>query len=102
MDVQSFSSAKPQQEYVYNITHVVWGFCINYVGLNQITMVLLYPIQKFNNVSGHEFGDRYFYWVVDCSLGYHQVNVNKSFRCNLAFANPINILSYLLVWSIDL
>ena len=36
-------AAKPHQETIYDITDFKWRFCVNYINLNQITMVIVFP-----------------------------------------------------------
>ena len=36
----------------------------------------------------YEFGDGRLYWMFDCPMGYHQVEVNEQSRPKLAFAGP--------------
>ncbi len=37
-------AAKPHQDSVHNIEDFVWCFCINYIPLNGITLLIAYPI----------------------------------------------------------
>jgi hypothetical protein len=34
----------PHQEHVRHIDHFVWRFCVNYIPLNSITQIIVYPI----------------------------------------------------------
>ena len=36
--------AKPDQETVHNIEDFIWQFCVNYIPLNGVTLMIAYPI----------------------------------------------------------
>jgi hypothetical protein len=36
--------AKPHQETVHNIEDFIWKFCVNYILLNGVTLMIAYPI----------------------------------------------------------
>ena len=79
---------KPHQETIYDIMFFKWRFCVNYICLNQVTLVMVSPIPRCDNASMCKFGDGGHYWLLDCPMGYHQVRVNKRSRPKLAFAGP--------------
>jgi hypothetical protein len=35
---------KPHQETIMDIGDFVWRFCVNYIRLNQVTKLIIYPI----------------------------------------------------------
>ena len=79
---------KPHQESIYDILFFKWRFCVNYIGLNQVTLVIFFPIPCCDKATMYEFGDGSFYFLLDCPMGYHQVEVNLRSREKLAFAGP--------------
>ena len=79
---------KPHQETVCDIVGFKWRFCVNYIKLNQVTMVMILPIPRCDSASMYEFGDRRFYFLLDLPMGYHQVAVHARPREKLAFAGP--------------
>ncbi len=38
--------AKPHQETVHNIEDFIWHFCVNYIPLNGVTLMIAYPIPR--------------------------------------------------------
>ena len=79
---------KPHQESIYDIKKFKWRFCVNYIGLNQVTEVIAYPIPRCDNAVGYQFGDGRVFWLVDCPQGYHQILVALASRDKLCFAGP--------------
>ena len=75
---------KPHQETVYDIMFFKWRFCV--ISLNQVTLVTVFPIPRCDNASMYAYGDGRIYWLLDCTMGYHQICVNKRLRPKLAFA----------------
>ena len=61
---------------------------VNYIGLNQVTLVIAYPIPRFDTAAGYQFGDGRRFWLIDCPQGYHQILVTVLSRQNLSFAGP--------------
>ena len=81
-------SLKPHQETVYDIVDFKWRFYVNYIKINQVTLVMISPIPRCDSASMYEFGDGRFYLILDCPMGYHQVEVNARSREKLAFSGP--------------
>ena len=79
---------KPHQEKIYDICDFKWRFCVNYIKLNQITMVIVFPYPRCDNATMYAFGGARIYFLLDCPQGYHQIRVNKRTRKKLAFAGP--------------
>ena len=79
---------KPHQETVYDIVDFKWRLYVNCIKLNQVTLVVIFPIPRCDSVSMYEFGDGRFYCLLDFPLGYHQEEVKARSRDNLAFAGP--------------
>ena len=71
---------KPQQETVYDIVDFKWWFCVNYIKLNQLTLVMILPIPRCDSARMYEFGDGIFYWLLDLPMEYHKVEVNSITR----------------------
>ena len=71
---------KPHQENVYGIVDFKWLFCVNYIKLNQVTLVMIFPIPRCDIASMYEFGNGIFYWLLYFPMGYHQVEVNERSR----------------------
>ena len=71
-----FITPVPHQETIYNIMFFKWKLCVNCIQLNQVTLVLVFPIPICDNASMHEFGDGRFHWLIDCPMGYHHIIVN--------------------------
>ncbi len=51
-------AAKPHQESVYNIDDFVWHFCVNYIPLNSVTLLIAYPIPRCDSAVFNEFVNR--------------------------------------------
>ena len=79
---------KPHQESIYDIKDFKWRFCVNYIGLNQVTLVIAYPIPRCDTAVGYQFGDGRRFWLIDCPQGYHQILVAVFSRDKLSFAGP--------------
>ena len=52
---------KPHQTTCYDILNFKWRFCVNYIRLNQVTLVLVFPIPWCDNACMYEFGDGRLY-----------------------------------------
>ena len=61
---------------------------MNCINLNQVTLVMIFPIPRCDIASMYEFGDGIFYWFLGFPMEYHQVEVNARSRERLAFAGP--------------
>ena len=81
-------AAKPHQESVYYIEDFKWRFCVNYIRLNQITRVIVFPYPRCDNATQYSFGNAVRHFLLDCPQGFHQIGVNKRSRMKLAFAGP--------------
>jgi hypothetical protein len=78
-------AAKPHQESVYNIDDFVWRFCVNYIPLNGVTLLIAYPIPQCDSAVFNEFENRKWMWMFDAPMGYHQLAVEKSSQEKVAF-----------------
>ncbi len=78
-------AAKPHQESVHNIEDFVWRFCINYIPLNGVTLLIAYPIPRCDSAVFNKFGNGLWMWMFDAPMGYHQLAVEKSSQKKLAF-----------------
>ena len=78
----------PHQETVYDIVDFKWRLCVNYIKLNQVTLVMILPITHCDSASIYEFGDGRSYWLLDLPMRYHQVEFNVISREKLEFAGP--------------
>ncbi len=78
-------SAKPHQESVYNIDDFVWRFCVNYIPLNSVTLLIAYPIPRCDSAVFNKFGNGKRMWMFDAPMGYHQLAVEKLSQEKLAF-----------------
>ena len=79
------SSAAPHQDHVVDINEFVWRFCVNYVPLNAVTRVIVYPIPRCDSAVFIEFGSGTWLWLFDAPSGYHQLAVAESSQEKLAF-----------------
>ena len=61
---------------------------MNYIKINQVTLVMIFQIPRCDSASMYEFGYGRFYWLLDCTMGYHQVEFNARSREKLAFSVP--------------
>ena len=86
-------TTKPHQETVYDIVDFKWRFYVNYIKLNQVTLVTIFSIPRCDSASMYEFEDGRFYWLLNFLMGYHQVEVNERSREKLAFAGQ-NVSMY--------
>jgi hypothetical protein len=78
-------AAKPHQETVHNIEDFIWRFCVNYIPLNGVTLMIAYPIPRCDSAVFNEFGAGTWMWMFDALMGYHQLAVAKSSQEKLAF-----------------
>jgi hypothetical protein len=78
---------KPHQEQISNNADFVWQFCLNYTPLNQVTRQIAYPIWRCNNAVKTAFG-RFWMWLYNAIMGYHQLSIAKESRAKLAFQGP--------------
>jgi hypothetical protein len=81
-------AAKPHQEHVCNIAKFIWRFCVNYIPLNSITRIIVYPIPLCDLAINEEFRMGQFYWFFDAPMGYHQLAVALDSQEMLAFQGP--------------
>jgi hypothetical protein len=79
---------KPHQEHVRNIEDFVWQFCVNFIPLNQITRMIVYPIPRCDSAVHLSFGAGMLFWFFDAPAGYHQLRVALESQEKLAFAGP--------------
>ncbi len=79
---------KPHQEHICNIGNFVWRFCVNYIPLNLVTHIIVYPIPRCNSAVFIEFGNGIWLWLFDALSGYHQLAVALSSQDKLAFQGP--------------
>jgi hypothetical protein len=67
---------KPHQKTVTDIGDFVWRFCVNYIRLNQVTKLIVYPIPWCNMAVEMAFGSSMWHWMYDMPMGYHQLSVS--------------------------
>jgi hypothetical protein len=79
---------KPHQETVTDIGDFVWRFCVNYIRLNQVTKLILYPIPRCNMAVEMAFGSSMWHWMYNAPMGYHQLSVSPESQEKLAFQGP--------------
>jgi hypothetical protein len=77
--------ARPHQETVHNIKDFIWKFCVNYIPLNGVTLMIAYPIPQCDSAVFNKFGARAWMWMFDALMGYHQLAVAKLSQEKLAF-----------------
>jgi hypothetical protein len=78
-------AAMPHQEHILNIKDFVWGFCVNYIPLNQVTRQIAYPIPHCDYAVNLAFGRALFFWLLNAPTGYHQLAVSPELQEKLAF-----------------
>ena len=81
---------KPHQEHIQDILDFIWRFCVNYRGLNSVTLPYHYPIPRCDDALDN-FGDskgRLYFISVDAKSGYHQIAVHEPDQEKLAFFTP--------------
>lgn len=61
-----------------------WRFCVDYRGLNDITIKDVYPLPRINDILGKLEGAEYFS-IMDLQSGYHQLPLRKEDREKTAF-----------------
>jgi hypothetical protein len=76
---------KPHQEHIRHINKFVWHFCVNYIPLNSVTRIIVYPILCCVSAINEEFGIGILYWLFDALMGYHQLTVALASQEKLAF-----------------
>jgi hypothetical protein len=78
---------KPHQEHVCNIEDFVWRFCVNYIPLNQVTLLIAYSILRCDMAVKEAFGGQWI-WLYDAPMGYHQILVSPETQEKLTFQGP--------------
>ena len=68
----------------------VWRFCVNYIPLNQVTHLVVYPIPHCNAAISNDLGGSYI-WLYNAPLGYQQISASKETQEKLAFQGPDGI-----------
>jgi hypothetical protein len=79
---------KPHQEHICNILQFKWRFCVNYIPLNAVTCIIVYPIPRCDAAVNIDFGRAKWFYTMDAPQGYHQIRVAVESRKKLAFAGP--------------
>jgi hypothetical protein len=88
---------KPHQETVADIGDFVWCFCVNYIQLNQVTKLILYPIPRWDMAVEMAFGSSMWHWMYDVPMGYHQLSVSPESQAKLAFQGPSDAIKWTYV-----
>ena len=78
---------KSHQEHVCNIEDFVGWFCVNYTPLNQVTLLIAYPIPRCDMAVEEAFGGQWI-WLYNTPMGYHQISVSTETQEKLAFQGP--------------
>ena len=85
---------KPHQEHIIDIEDFIWRLCVNYRGLNSVTLPHSFPIPRCDQaVDNFAPGAGRLFWIsVDAKSGFHQISVRHSDREKLCFAGPNGLL----------
>ena len=85
---------KPHQEHITDIADFVWRLCVNYRGLNSVTLPYSFPIPRCDQaIDNFAPGAGRLFWIsVDAKSGFHQISVRYSDREKLCFAGPHSTL----------
>ena len=85
---------KPHQEHIQNIEEFIWRLCVNYRGLNAVTLPYSVPIPRCDQaIDNFAPGAGHLFWIsVDAKSGFHQISVRWSDREKLCFAGPNGLL----------
>jgi hypothetical protein len=78
-------AAKPHKEHVIKIADFVWCFCVNYIPLNGVTRVIVYPIPRCDLAVFNKFGLGKWMIMFNAPMGYHQLAVTQASQEKLAF-----------------
>ena len=70
-----------------NIKDFIWRFCVNYIPLNQVTLLIAYPIPRCDMAVEEAFGGQWI-WLYNTPMGYHQILVSPETQEKLAFQGP--------------
>ena len=79
---------KPHQEHITDIDEFIWRFCISYVALNLVTLIISYPIPRCDDAVMNEFGTAKFFILIDAYSGYHQTAMAICSIDKTAFSGP--------------
>ena len=79
---------KPHQENITDIDEFIWRFCISYVALNLVTLIISYPIPRCDDAVMNEFGTAKFFILIDAYSGYHQIAMATCSIDKTAFSGP--------------
>jgi hypothetical protein len=56
-----------------------WRFCVDYRGLNEVTIRNVYPLPRISDILSKLQGAEYFF-IMDLQSGYHQLPLRKEDR----------------------
>ena len=79
---------KPHQEHITEIDDFIWRFCISYVALNLVTLIISYPIPRCDDAVMNEFGTAKYFILIDAYSGYHQIAMATCSIDKTAFSGP--------------
>jgi hypothetical protein len=79
---------KPHQECIVQIDDFEWRFCVNYIPLNQVTLVIAFPIPRCDDAVEYGFGNAKFYMIMDAYSGFHQIAMDETSAEKTGFAAP--------------
>ncbi len=71
-----------------DINKFVWCFCVNYILLNSVTRIIVYPIPCCDSTTNEEFSLGIIFWLWDPPMGYHQFTIAFASQEKLAFQGP--------------
>lgn len=64
-----------------------WRFCVDYRGLNEVTVRNVYPLPRISDILSKLQGAEFFS-IMDLQSGYHQLPLRKENREKTAFVTP--------------
>jgi hypothetical protein len=65
----------------------IWRFCVDYRGLNEVTVRNVYPLPRISDILSRLLGAEFFS-IVDLQSGYHQLTLRVEDRQKAAFVTP--------------
>lgn len=70
-----------------------WRFCVDYRGLNEVTVRNVYPLPRISDILSKLQGAEFFS-IMDLQSGYHQLPLRKENREKTAFVTPDGLYQF--------
>jgi putative transposase len=75
---------------------VTWRFCVDYRGLNEVTVRNVYPLPRMSDILS-KIQKAELFSIMDLQSGYHQLPLRKEDREKTAFVTPDGLITFKLI-----